>query len=536
MSQKVKIGIVGKSSAFYTQMEARIKAQVIAEIQREYPEVMTASDTLTAIFYEGAITGSYEGVSGKVLFTNIGGVKTAYDFAQLNADLPEPFASFFETGEFGVNEINLKDKVGVDVVDGDGNVIKEYKTKYFNHPVFHKSGVDLYGNNYELWSIAKYGTLPDGYEKHHAFIKDDNETYFDSIFLSTYPLSEILDGNGNAWVGSFKGKTPIGEVDPIVRIQPERSYYDRGWRWEWDYYSILCTIIYGDRAMGYQDNASLAIQGHFAGNALDVNGYRLNSTGNSNSASNTFCVNKQTNNEVEAYATLQVGADVTFLNTELYASYGNRANNNTSVTRKITQVEDMGSYIRYTFDGDAYLSYNKWLHCNYFGNTGVTDSINHLSGYRTEYPDGYKPFKLLNIENPFGMYATWLDWIVNQSATQIKMYEYGLQDVSNRGTWSNISTPNVAEGWVSQYARLTTTRICAFIPNAILGSSVTYYMSRTFRDSQERAMIYGRDNRTDYKHGVLRSFTSCYNNPWTDLANSSLYVGCWGRVYRSASH
>lgn len=516
---------VGKSSAFFTAMEARIKAQVLAEVTRTYPEVVTQSDTLTVIFYESAIRGSVDGVAGKMILTPNAGEAETKDFAELNAALPAFMQSFFESDEFTDVSVSLKDKSsGDDKVDGNGDVIYQKKVKFYNHPYFHRTGVDTQGNNYEIFSIAKYNTMPSGYKCHHAFIKSDNATYKDYILISKYPLSEVVTGDSFTFNGSFSGAYPISEVQPETRIHPRRSKYEQGMRFEMLYFAMLCAIIYGDRAMGYQDNASMQLANHFVGNALDIDGYKLNSSGNSNSASNTFAVPND-----NPYAEMVVGCSVTFLSHEQYRSYGSGSSTYTSETRTITAKEVGGSYTTFTFDGEAYLSYNKYLHANYMGKTGVTDSINYISGYRTDYPKGYQPFKLLGLENPFGMYATWLDWIKSQSNSATRVFSYGNNVESNADSWDSKSHTNVS-GWITTWYE--NPNINAFLPSTNGGDSVTYYGMK-YQKLDNTAMVYGRDNATDFKHGSLFSYCSCLSVSWTTLALSSLVYGCWGRVYRS---
>ena len=524
-----RIGKIGITDAkLNTTIRAIVQAEIASALGQPQQPTQYGTETLTAYFYNGAMKGE-----GAGLIASSGG-----DFAEFNAALPQFMLDFFEDDEFSDVAVPLKTKSGEDVLDSNGDPINEYYVKFYNHQYRHGKGTTSDGIEYEYMSIAKYGETPEGYHNNVAFAKASTlSAWKDYILIAKYPYSKVTDGNGNTYFGSFKNGTPIAEIGvPETYIHPKRGGGVRGMRTELLYVAMLSAIIYGDRGMGYQSSASKEISEHFLGNALEVatGGTQLSDArGNTNASGNTFSLLL-----TDARAALQVGATVCFHdNNNFYAGFGGNSGNNPP-NRTITARLEGETYVTFTFDGDAINVYGKYLYCNYFGKTGLTDNgVGAISGVPKNagndiYPVGYAPFKLLGIENPFGMYATWLDWCKGAVNGQLKFYLAEAEASLDAGSWETKSVSGITN---DTFVRSCTDNVGLglLMPGSGTADAATGYGFKSkWANADNYCVFYGRDNGDNYKHGSLFSFCSCVNYGWSYVAGGGAYGGCWGRVFR----
>ncbi len=495
-----------------------VKAEILAELTNSEATPYYNADTLTVYFYNGSLVGV-----GAGLLEN-------GTFMSYNAATPEVFTNFFEADEFTVIEEDYKDKAGNVITDGNGNAIKQYKTKFYSHPFLHGKGTTAGGDEYEYFSIGRHGATLAGYQPHFAFsypVAGMEDTFKSYILIDTYINSKVVDGNGVTHIGSFRGGYPVAEIGvPESYIHPYRGYKEQGLRFEMQWLDILTAVCLGRRGEGYYGSASLELANHFSGDALDINGVAVTAD---NSEGNTFSVSNSS-----AYANLEVGAQVSFdSNTNVYAA----RTGSTVITRTITAKSVGSSTTTFTFDGDAVNIYGRYLHTSYMGATGATDSISSsiLNGYRTEYPAGYQPFKLFNVEKPWGAHAHWLDWLKTGSSGYLQICQTTDNASVDSYNWASF----YFAGW-STGANHVRTMKSYYTPRIVLaaetfsGDAVTYYAMRQYWQFANFCVMSGRAYQNqDYKYGGQFSLCSCYIRDWAFVAFSALNLGCWGRVFRS---
>ena len=505
-----------KTLALIEQAKEETKNELLRELKNTEAPPFFDDDTLTVYFYNGCLVG-------------VGaGLLEGESFMQYNQAMPQLFADFFEDDEFSIIEEDYRDKAGNVCYDGNGNAIKQYKTKFYSHPFLHGKGQTAGGDEYEYFSIGKHGAQIAGYSTHFAFsypVAGMEDQFKDSILIDTYQSSKIVDGNGVTHIGSFKGGYPIAEIGvPESNVHPYRGYKEQGMRFEMQWIDILTAICLGRRGEGYYGSSSLELSNHFCGDALDIDGTSITTA---NEASNSFSVANSSR-----YAALAVGAQVSF--DSVTNEYGAR-NGTTVITRTITAKTVGDSATTFTFDGDPVNVYGRKLHTSYMAATGATDGLTGICAFSDLYPVGCQPFKLFNVEKPWGANAIWLDWLKTGGTGNIKICQTTDMQSVDSYAWASF----YFAGW-STGANHVRTMKSYFVPKVVLpaetfsGDAVTYYAVRQYWSWNDFCILHGRAyQNANYKYGGQFSLCSCYNGDWSSVANNYLGSGCWGRSFRS---
>ena len=505
-----------KILSLIAQAKADVKTEILSALTNSEATPVFDDDTLTVYFWNGQLVGVGAGLLEDA------------DFMQYNAATPQLFSDFFEDDEFSIIEEDYRDKAGNVVTDGNGNNIKQYKTKFYSHPFLHGKGTTAGGDEYEYFSIGKHGAQIAGYETHFAFsspVAGHEDEYKEYILLDTYQSSKIVDGNGVTHIGSFRGGYPIAEIGvPETYVHPYRGYKEQGLRMEMQWLDILTAVCLGRRGEGWYGSASEELSNHFCGDAKDIDGTSItaaNEAGNSFSVANT-----------NAYAGLAVGAQVSF--DSVTNEYGAR-DGTTVITRTITAKSVGESSTTFTFDGDAVNVYGRKLHTSYMAATGATDGLTGICAYSTLCPIGRQPFKLFNVEKPWGAHATWLDWVKAQSSGYLHFCQTTDATSVDSYGWNGFYFP----GW-STSGNYVRTMKSYHVPRIVLpnvtysGDSVTYYAVRQYWQFDGKCVLYGRAYQSaNYKYGGQFYLASCSYSGCSVVADINLYRGCWGRSFRS---